>query len=81
MNFRGKFKKEKGYLTFNNIVLNEYTYWLESELLKSQRTCELEEIEDDLLKYKFMQTSCCKIAPIVNENYCPNCGSRILHKL
>jgi len=81
MNYREQFIKEKGYSYFNNTLLNEYSYWLENQLFKSQKTCDLEEVEDNLLKIKFMQTSCCKIAPIVNENYCPNCGSIILYKL
>ena len=40
-------------------------------------TCFLEDYIDDLFgnKITYKQTSCCKIAPISNENYCPNCGN------
>ena len=43
-------------------------------------TCFLEDYIDDLFcnKIIYKQTSCCKIAPITNENYCPNCGNKIL---
>ena len=43
-------------------------------------TCFLEDYIDDLFgnKITYKQTSCCKIAPISNENYCPNCGNKIL---
>lgn len=27
-----------------------------------------------------MLTSCCKIGPITNENYCPGCGRKIVKK-
>ena len=26
------------------------------------------------------KTKCCGIAPITNENYCPNCGRKIIRK-
>ena len=26
------------------------------------------------------KTKCCNIAPITNENYCPNCGRKIIRK-
>ena len=44
------------------------------------RTCFLEDYIDDLFgnEITYKQTSCCKIAPITNENYCPNCGNKIL---
>ena len=41
-------------------------------------TCFLEDYEDHFFEVKYKQVSCCKIAPIVNENYCPNCGKKIL---
>lgn len=41
-------------------------------------TCFLEDCEDHLFEIKYKQVSCCKIAPITNENYCPNCGKKIL---
>jgi hypothetical protein len=43
-------------------------------------TCFLEDYIDDLFgnEITYKQTSCCKIAPITNEKYCPNCGNKIL---
>ena len=41
-------------------------------------TCFLEDYEDHFFELKYKQVSCCKIAPITNENYCPNCGKKIL---
>lgn len=25
----------------------------------------------------YFETACCKVSPIYNENYCPNCGRKI----
>ncbi len=41
-------------------------------------TCFLEDYEDHFFEVKYKQVSCCKISPITNENYCPNCGNKIL---
>lgn len=41
-------------------------------------TCFLEDVTDDVFNMGYKQVSCCKIAPITNENYCPNCGKKIL---
>jgi hypothetical protein len=43
-------------------------------------TCFLEDYIDDLFgnEITYKQTSCCKTAPITNENFCPNCGNKIL---
>ncbi len=41
-------------------------------------TCFLEDYEDHFFEVKYKQVSCCKISPITNENYCPNCGKKIL---
>ena len=41
-------------------------------------TCFLEDYEDHFFEVKYKQVSCCKIAPITNENYCPKCGKKIL---
>ena len=41
-------------------------------------TCFLEDYEDHFFEVKYKQVSCCKIAPITNVNYCPNCGNKIL---
>ena len=53
-----------------------------SEALQLQQTgvstCFLEDCEDHFFEIKYKQVSCCKIAPITNENYCPNCGNKIL---
>ena len=44
----------------------------------SVSTCFLEDYKDHFFEVKYKQVSCCKIAPITNENYCPNCGNKIL---
>ena len=41
-------------------------------------TCFLEDYEDHFFEVKYKQVSCCKISPITNQNYCPNCGNKIL---
>ena len=41
-------------------------------------TCFLEDVTDDVFNMVYKQVSCCKIAPITDENYCPNCGKKIL---
>jgi hypothetical protein len=41
-------------------------------------TCFLEDVTDDVFNMRYKQVSCCKIAPITEENYCPNCGNKIL---
>lgn len=43
-------------------------------------TCFLEDYIDNIFgnEITYKQTSCCKTAPITNENYCPNCGKKIL---
>ena len=41
-------------------------------------TCFLEDYEDHFFEVKYKQVSCCQISPITNENYCPNCGNKIL---
>ena len=41
-------------------------------------TCFLEDYEDHFFEVKYKQVSCCKIAPITDENYCPKCGKKIL---
>ena len=41
-------------------------------------TCFLEDYEDHFFEVKYKQVSCCNISPITNENYCPNCGNKIL---
>ena len=66
----------------------EYIEWLEEKLTDKNQalqlqqtgvsTCFLEDCEDHFFEIKYKQVSCCKIAPITNENYCPNCGNKIL---
>jgi len=41
-------------------------------------TCFLEDVTDDVFNMGYKQVSCCKIAPITDENYCPKCGKKIL---
>ena len=44
-------------------------------------TTELEIEREDFYGAGFIvihKTKCCKIAPITNENYCPNCGRKIV---
>ena len=41
-------------------------------------TCFLEDYEDHFFEVKYKQVSCCKMAPITDENYCPKCGKKIL---
>ena len=38
----------------------------------------LEDVTDDVFNMWYKQVSCCKIAPITDENYCPKCGKKIL---
>lgn len=40
--------------------------------------CFLEDVTDDVFNMGYKQVSCCKIAPITDENYCPKCGKKIL---
>ena len=40
--------------------------------------CFLEDVTDDFFNMGYKQVSCCKIAPITDENYCPKCGKKIL---
>jgi rRNA maturation endonuclease Nob1 len=40
--------------------------------------CFLEDVTDDVFNMGYKRVSCCKIAPITDENYCPNCGNKIL---
>jgi uncharacterized paraquat-inducible protein A len=44
--------------------------------------CQKIESNEDLFgtNVKLDVTSCCKIGPIVDENYCPNCGKKIKHE-
>lgn len=42
----------------------------------ADNTTDLTSIED--LGCTIQATACCGIAPITNENFCPNCGKRIV---
>ena len=70
--------------TLNKKFSFEQTLANNAQALQLQQTgvstCFLEDYIDDLFcnKIIYKQTSCCKIAPITNENYCPNCGNKIL---
>jgi hypothetical protein len=39
---------------------------------------ELIESDDGMIKCNIVK--CCKIGPIINENYCPECGNKIIRK-
>ena len=59
-----------------------YEEYKQAQALQLQQTgvstCFLEDCEDHFFEIKYKQVSCCKISPITNENYCPNCGNKIL---
>tara|TARA_R100000541_G_scaffold39136_1_gene46985 strand:- start:10857 stop:11120 length:264 start_codon:yes stop_codon:yes gene_type:complete len=81
-------EKYKEILEIQMIPYNEKSRWFEETLTKINQalqlqqtgvsTCFLEDYQDHFFEVKYKQTSCCKIAPITNENYCPNCGNKIL---
>lgn len=81
-----KYKKQKHNTYRECDVINAMEKYLESykqsQALQLQQTgvstCFLEDYEDHFFEVKYKQVSCCKIEPIVNENYCPNCGKKIL---
>lgn len=60
-----------GQITFTE-GFAEGVKWKESLVGK----CKLIEITDGFINYSI--TDCCKIGPIVNENYCPECGKMIM---
>ena len=70
----------------NKLSIDAYSELMEfadpNQALQLQQTgvstCFLEDYEDHFFEIKYKQVSCCKIAPITNENYCPNCGNKIL---
>ena len=81
-----EFLKEKG-ISNNDFMDSGVADLIETLLTEYQAlqlqqtgvsTCFLEDYEDHFFEVKYKQVSCCKIAPIVNENYCPNCGKKIL---
>lgn len=81
-----KYKKQKHNTYRECDVINAMEKYLEYykqyQALQLQQTgvstCFLEDYEDHFFEIKYKQVSCCKIAPITNENYCPNCGNKIL---
>ena len=81
-----KYKKQKHNTYRECDVINAMEKYLEYykqyQALQLQQTgvstCFLEDCEDHFFEIKYKQVSCCKIAPITNENYCPNCGNKIL---
>ena len=81
-----KYKKQKHNTYRECDVINAMEKYLEYykqyQALQLQQTgvstCFLEDYEDHFFELKYKQVSCCKIAPITNENYCPNCGKKIL---
>ena len=50
--------------------------------LEVENTTELITEMDDLygidIPIEITKTKCCEIAPITNENFCPNCGRKIM---
>ena len=74
-------KKTDEIIAFINDILEQKISELNQALQLQQTgvsTCFLEDYEDNFFEVKYKQVSCCKIAPITNENYCPNCGKKIL---
>ena len=79
---------KKEYCKFNKYNENNYTKFLEKKITEINQalqlkqtgvsTCFLEDYEDHFFEVKYKQVSCCKIAPITDENYCPKCGKKIL---
>jgi len=56
--------------------------FIESETYKKippdTYTTTIRSVQDDELSMELPVTDCCGIGPITSENYCPNCGKRIL---
>ena len=51
------------------------------DLIDDNTTELISELEDYYgLKTNILKTKCCGIAPITTENYCPNCGRKIIRK-
>ena len=88
MNLKKEYCKLNGYTKFNKYNENNYTKFLEKKITEINQalqlqqtgvsTCFLEDYEDHFFEVKYKQVSCCKIAPITDENYCPKCGKKIL---
>ena len=88
MNLKKEYCKLNGYTKFNKYNENNYTKFLEKKITELNQalqlqqtgvsTCFLEDYEDHFFEVKYKQVSCCKIAPITDENYCPKCGKKIL---
>ncbi len=49
---------------------------LASEIERLRGTCTIENDNDNTFPCEV--TSCCKMGPITRENYCPNCGKKII---
>lgn len=60
-------------VTSNDEWIERYEGWVKSE----QETILLTG-PDDFYQTDVSVTSCCKIGPITSENYCPNCGKKIV---
>ena len=74
------------------IVAEVILEWFDNEAI-SQLQTRIKELEEEktteliIEKYDYFglitninKTKCCGIAPITNENYCPNCGRKIIRK-
>lgn len=74
-------KKNEASFDIENILIMLLQYKKEQALQLQQTgvsTCFLEDVTDDVFNMVYKQVSCCKIAPITDENYCPKCGKKIL---
>ena len=57
------------------------TQVIEGELLiKLEVTTELIQIDESDFIGGYDVTKCCKVGPVVNENYCPECGKKIIRQ-
>ena len=75
--YRGQMTKDEWYGWFEEAFDKGYNQALQLQQT-GVSTCFLEDYEDHFFEVKYKQVSCCKIAPITDENYCPNCGKKIL---
>lgn len=49
-------------------------------ILNLNGKCNLLSVTYDVWGGGMKVTSCCKKGPIISENYCPNCGKKIIYK-
>ena len=68
------FSKENQWSCRDDRVSEEYPKLWYKEV--KDNTCKLTKSNSDFMELD--TTSCCGIGPITNENYCPNCGNKII---